>query len=176
MWFRIVENLLITMNYERVEGRRNGGTWRGHCIRCLEGLLHLMCTDTLERSAMVSVNCLASASRILFRIADRSSPAESLARGLQACMDALRHVEKRLVIGSSEILTRTWAETQIRLWQVMMKGKGKDGDIAWCFDILTARVVALNGFPFKTFEVEMAHAIEWARRQTLLMYNSGSDL
>jgi hypothetical protein len=173
-WFRIIENLLVSMDTDRIEAR-TGGVWRGHCIRCLEGLLRLLRIDTPERSAAVSINCLASTSRIILRIAEQPYLTLSLTRALRACVDTLQHVEKTFSLeNSTDTVERLWAELQVRIWWVMMRMKISDRSLDGHFDILTARVVALDRFAHSKLDVEISRATEWARTQTLLMYSSDS--
>jgi hypothetical protein len=162
------------MDIDRVEAR-TGAAWRGHCIRCLEGLLQLLRIDTLERSAAVSIDCVASTSRILLRIAELPYPTVSLTRGLQACIDTLRHVEKTFSLGNStDAVERIWAELQVRVWWIVMRVKSSDRSLDGHFDTLTARVVALDRFAHGKLDVEISRATEWARTQTLIMYSSDS--
>jgi hypothetical protein len=97
----------------------------------------------------------------------------SLARALQACVDTLRHVEKSIPIGkSTDTVEHTWAELQVRLWLVMMAVEDGDTSLEGLFDTLTARVVALDRLPRDPLDIEISHAAEWARAQTLHMYSS----
>lgn len=166
-WLQVIENLLLSMDLNRVESRMHG-SWRRHCIRCLEGLLQLLRTSTINRPAAIYLQCLATASRILLRMTGLHTPSFLLTRGVEACLQALQYIERSASAGGFDApAERTWACVQTRLWLVIMRADGDEGGLERLFDNLTSRVVAIRAFVRDNLDTDTAEVVEWATQQTL---------
>lgn len=169
MWYQILEHLLLSLEYRRVENGSRGA-WRADAVRCLQGLLERLQPSRSENPT--AIQALLHATRILQRLSRLPDSTPSLRGVLHQSLSTLRMLEISVNIklrndGKPDPPTRDWMEIICRLWLSMMGMADEEGNDGSPFESLTARVVAFSSYP-ALFEdaVPKGNVIEWAMKET----------
>ncbi|PVF98591.1 Dor1-domain-containing protein, partial [Serendipita vermifera] len=149
IWLEIIEALLISMDWERVE-KVTRGTWRADLLRCTHHLLYGLGTilDTVLPEGVVAP--LLIGAKILQRISSLTWRTLSIFDSLHQSSKILRQLEVTIFSPSDpkkgsedpvHSLLGGWTEITQRLWLALMtipEGSPKNSEL---FDFLTARIV-----------------------------------
>ncbi|KAG8812996.1 hypothetical protein FRC17_001713, partial [Serendipita sp. 399] len=147
LWCQALENVVVCADPDRTT-RRMGHIWYSQMLQCISKLLDLIEINSSSYPVEQSLEALCISTRVIQRVSSLSTiqaPSTAISKALATIkkVEARVHFSLEDIAHWSPVLLK-WGEVQERLWLATMHTNDeKDSDLQ-CWNLLTARMVALG--------------------------------